>query len=240
MKYKEINGKLYAKECLLDLIYKLKAENIRRLPSERSLAAMFKTGRTSLRAAIKELCMEDIIYTVPNGGSYIRANKIFRNIIGVNNFSKSIRETGAKMQTKLLSLNLVPASKKVASKLGISIDDSVYKLVRLRSFNKTPAFIETLFINENMVPNLINIYSEKDSLTYIYNNIYKISLSGGLEKISFSYPSSEECLYLEINHNLPLFYCSGITYTKSNKAFEYYKILFRSDMFSFNYLLEED
>ena len=236
MNIKEIKGSQKVKEYVESIILNNKHEYFK-LPSERQLSTELSVSRNSVRNALRELYLENKIITEPCSGSYCLGKKYTRNLLGVNNLTTTIRQSGFFLKTNIISMKKLIPDKTISDKLKIK-NELVYEIIRLRKINDIPGFIETLYISVNRCPNLEKYYSELSSIYYIYQNIYDISLVGGTEKISITYPTIGECKLLNINQNLPLFFSSGITFDETKAPVEYYKIVFRSDLFIFSYLIE--
>lgn len=211
-----------------------------RLPSERELCELWGLSRTTIRSAIDFLIGVDVLYRVKGSGTFIADEKKTRNIIGVNTLTRDFRERGVMYSTEILNFQIVKASKRVAEKLKILEGDEVYQLIRLRSLKSTPSFIETMYLDAKMVPNLDEYYSEKSSIHAIYRNVYNIRPVGGRESISVTYATEAEASLLNINERAPLFLTSGVTFNEDKIPLEYYKIVFRADHFRFVYMIENN
>lgn len=229
-------------EAIEKILYYISSNHLQpdtKIPSERDFSQMLKISRTTVRNALEELISENVIYKKNGIGSFVSPNKYTRNIIGVNNLTRSLRESGTSFSTEILSLRIIKADKQISKKLEIKTYENVYELIRLRSVQSVPCYIETLYLSHNRCPNLERYYTEKSSLFSIFQNIYNLNIVDGFEKISVTYPTLTEVNILEIDPKLPMFFTSGITYTEDKRPLEYYKIIFRSDKFKFSYLLED-
>ena len=230
------------KNAIEKIEYYISSNNLQehdRLPAERELSQMWNISRTTIRSAVEFLVGKGTVYKIENTGVFVSPIKHTRNIIGVNTLTRNLREIGIRYSTRILSFRTIAADKRVAEKLNVKLNHKVYELIRLRSLQSLPCFIETIYLDSERCPNLEKYYTKKSSLYSIYQNVYKLRLVGGNEHISVTYATSAESDLLEISEKNPLFFTSGITYTKDEIPLEYYKIIFRSDQFRFVYMIED-
>ena len=111
-------------EAIEKILYYISSNHLQpdtKIPSERDFSQMLKISRTTVRNALEELISENVIYKKNGIGSFVSPNKYTRNIIGVNNLTRSLRESGTSFSTEILSLRIIKADKQISKKPSITL-----------------------------------------------------------------------------------------------------------------------
>lgn len=144
------------------------------IPDELSLCKEFKSSRMTIKKALDLLVAEGLIYRKRGLGSFVlyknRENSSVLQIYDqeLAGFSEITDNT---CTTKVLDLELIFADETLASKLGVSIQEPLYKFVRLRSIDSIPFSIETFHMSTRIVPSLNIDYLNNSFFTFIDQNL---------------------------------------------------------------------
>ena len=130
---------------LIDLIQSgLALEKGNRFMSERLICEKFNVSRTTVRSAISNLCKQGYLVQIHGKGTFLKQNS--HSIFSVTRCLKNYGELGFSPSCQVLSKQVLPAPKQVATQLDISEGDSVlYLLIRYQAdrmiFNITESYL---------------------------------------------------------------------------------------------------
>jgi len=129
-----------------------------RLPSERSLMDQFEVSRTTMRHALTILRSEGLIRSRRGrrGGNCIAAAPSLVEINRTEGFMPQLRERDMEERSTLIHTDLVTASEKHRSALGLAKGDQLFNVVRLRTVNNAPMLIEDSYSPVAVAPDLIH------------------------------------------------------------------------------------
>ncbi|GMQ61527.1 GntR family transcriptional regulator [Vallitalea maricola] len=210
-----------------------------KIPSERDMCEMWGFNRTTLRSAIKRLIIDGKLYNKKGSGTFVADPKIERNLQDLKSLTELINVRGNKLSSKVISLKVMECNKQISKKLHISLGSKVYELVRLRSINNEPTFMETSYLDYNRFQNLDHYDIVKESLYNILKSEYKVNIIGGEEKIGITYVNSFEAELLNIEEDTAVFFLNGVTWDENNIPLEYFKSLVRADKVKFSSTLKK-
>lgn len=154
------NLNVSVKAALNDLIQKMTADKIMKLPPEVEIAKSLNVSRATLRGALNEMEQEGILLRIHGKGTFINpeATQIKLNLSTGYEFGKMIRSTGYRSRVEVIRLDLVPAEAKVAQQLQIALKSPVYVLEKLYYADDHPAIISVDRFAKSLFP-------EEDVLT---------------------------------------------------------------------------
>jgi GntR family transcriptional regulator of bglA len=148
-------------------IYKKVADNIKqkintgeyveKLPTEDDLLKEFEVSRNTIRSAVNMLVDQAILYRVQGSGVYIR--EIEREDAINLSLIKSVPNSfdHHKIETKVLSHELIEADQDLANQFKVPVGSPVYQFERLRVKDGKPFLLEYCYYNKKVIP-----YIEKD------------------------------------------------------------------------------
>ena len=106
-----------------------------KLPKEKDLAALLGVSRMTLRQSLGSLETRGVLERIPGrqGGTFIRQPRIDCDITGLAGFTEQLRRGHVRASARVVSSDVVPASRAVAKALELPVDEEVYEIVRVRS-----------------------------------------------------------------------------------------------------------
>lgn len=115
-----------------------------RLPPERELAKGFGVNRLTVRQALAELQIRNLILrrTGRNGGTFVAEPVIEYDLTTFAGFSDQARRLGHVAGARVLRTERVVANKSTAEALQLSEGDEVFEIDRLRFANDLPVLLE--------------------------------------------------------------------------------------------------
>ena len=190
------------------------------LPSERSLAELFEVNRLTVRAALKRLRNEHVIFTVHGKGNFISPPKFGDDTLHLSSFTSGWKMDGYSTGSNVLQEGVIEAPLSVSRHLGISLGDKLCMIKRIRNLNGVPALLETSYVPLEYCPGLEQYDFNTHSLYEILSVKFDLKLTRHEEAISICRLSRNEAHWLESEENEPAFYIKATTYD-SEKLVEY-------------------
>ncbi len=221
------------KEKMLEFINNGKYEVGSQLPTESDLCKLFDVSRTTIRLALQQLELEGRIYKVQGKGTFVSQPKINEQITqNIKSFSEQMKDAGLSSYSKVLSLEVIPASLFLAHSLEVQQDDPIIKLVRLRFAEAKPYQHSTSFIPWKLAPSLLKDDCSK-SLFQLLESKYNINILKSVESIEPVLPDQTICDMLNIPENTPSFLLESHTYSTDSIPVEYSTTIVRGDFAKF-------
>lgn len=210
-----------------------------KLPSERDLSDMWGINRITLRAAIKELVNEGILYSIQGSGTYVSEKKIVRNLYRFSSFSQAMKDAGAEVESRLLSTEIIGSNKKLSKLFKVLLGTEILVIKRLRFVNGKPLAIEISYIPYEYCKGLEDLEEElqQGSLYRILEDKYGIKLVEGEQRIDITYITEEESELLELEPSEPALYLEGPALGENGQIFEFSKSVTRWDRCRFESIL---
>ncbi len=129
-----------------------------KLPKEKDLAALLGVSRMTLRQSLGSLETRGVLERIPGrqGGTFIRQPRIDCDITGLAGFTEQLRRGHVRASARVVSSDVVPASRAVAKALELPVDEEVYEIVRVRSARKRPVALERSYLPAELFPELLD------------------------------------------------------------------------------------
>lgn len=205
-----------------------------KIPSELELAKMFSFGRQTVHSALSDLALMAIIERTPGKGSFVSRHPVNRNIQKKKSFTEDMESVGMIPGSKLLEFKIIKAKDvpEVAKELKISLQESVYFLIRLRSGNNTPIALQYTYIPTRFIENFDLSVLDKSLEAYTETLGYEIT--GFLTRLR-AVEGSEEQLSTLQTKNRALLNSISIRYIQDTIPFHYTSSFYRSDLYEYTF-----
>lgn len=200
--------------------------------SENELKEVYSVSRMTVRQALNNLVNDGYLYRQKGKGTFISQTKIEKSIHGVRSFTEEMLATNRKVSSKIIKFETIKATKKLASKLFLSIGDEIISTERVRYGNEIPVLFEQLFIPKK----LFKTITKKDLLGSFYHFVEKIQghqISHCIQSIEAISEHREASVALEIVKNSPILYITRNSFLNNGRPFEYVKSYYRADQYKF-------
>ncbi|MDD3715780.1 MAG: GntR family transcriptional regulator [Candidatus Marinimicrobia bacterium] len=204
-----------------------------KLPSENELASLYRISRNTAQKAIRALVDWGLAQRIQGKGTFVCNKSVTFSITASLSMTSEIIGLNKEPHSKMLQAKVIGASLDIAKKLGISKDDPVYILQRLRFVDDMPVMIQTSYIPEKYLPGLLNKNLEDTSLFGIFMHDYGIDIDHANEVMRAVSATQFEGEMLGIAEYSPAFLLQRLTYLKNGKVFEYAKTIVRGDKSKF-------
>ena len=209
-----------------------------RMPTERDLAARYGCSLITIRHALGELVREGRIERTRGRGTFVLQPRIDRDIGGKMSFAEEMRRRGLDPATRVVTAQIEPAGEAVAVRLGISRDDPVVYLERVRLGGGEPLLLEQARLPAERFPGLLAFDFERRSLYDILADRYDTPILRARESVEPVQLGRRDAQLLGVPARSLALQIDGIAYAANGDAVETARSFVRGDRT--RYYLERD
>ncbi len=200
------------------------------LPSENELCNLFQVNRGTIRHALSLLESEGLIYREKGRGTFLRRRRIELDPTTLCSTSEDLRRRGWVPGARLLDLRVMIPQPYIQRILGLTNEETVWEIYRLRIANNEPISLQWSYIPSRFAPNL-NSKDLTSSLFSILKNDYGLHLDMADQVIRTRQATMEEANLLEIQEHVPVFEIIRQTFDQNQNPVEYLISLWRGDRY---------
>jgi GntR family transcriptional regulator len=220
---------IQVKDLLLKKIKNGEYEHGAKLPSERELSQQYDLSRMTARNALTELVREGWAFRDHGKGTFVVYPKIVKDLLKLNGFTQMLKEKGIKSTNKVLKMQVIEPTKKIANALNLTISDSVYRIERVRYGNDFPIAFEYTYIPVSYFPGLLEYDFNELSLYEVIEKNYNHELKYASQWLSILNANRYEAEILDIEDGAAVLQLEGTAYDSNDIPVEYSVTLNRSD-----------
>ncbi len=199
------------------------------LPTEAEFSEMYDLSRTTIRQAIIELVGEGYLYRVKGKGTFVAKPKIVQDFMRkLESYSDQMKRLNMTSRTKVLSLRSEKANNEVAQALGISVNDDVMLLRRLRYANDEPIVVLDTYLPPSCA-DILDYDMEKTGLYEYLGKRRETKVIRVIRQIEAVAACKFESEFLEIPIGYPIQMTTTIGFNEENDTVEYSVARYRGD-----------
>lgn len=226
------------KQNLRELIENEVLQEGQLLPSERELGEYYGVNRLTVRQAMTELVSEGMLRRQRGVGTFVADPKLTQIMGRVTGFSERVQEVGRKPSSQKVSLEIVPASPRVARSLNLEPDTPLYNLVRLRLADGEPVMLETAFLPQARFPDLMEVDFSEESLYRVLAEKFNCRIVEADETLEPVIMTDYEVEVLEAEPGTPGLLIETVAYDQNGVAVEFGKSVVRGDKSRFYFRIK--
>lgn len=201
------------------------------LPPEREIASITDFSRVTVRKAIEALAEDGTIVQRQGSGSFIasKPEQIEQTLSRLTSFSEDMERRGKSSTIRWLERGLYMPSPDEMTALGLSSEDSVARIVRLRLADGEPIAIERASLPTDILPNPL----------VVETSLYAVLESSGvrpvraLQKISAVNLSEANAELLAVAPGDAGLSIERTSYLDSGRVVEFTQSIYRGDAYNF-------
>lgn len=201
------------------------------LPPEREIAELTGLSRVTVRKAIQELVTKGTIIQRQGSGSFVRepAAKVEQSLSRLTSFTEDMSRRGMETTSKWLERGIFLPSPEEIMGLGLSTDDSVARIYRLRMTNGKPLALERASLPLDILPNPLEVGK----------SLYEVLEKTGnrpvraIQKISAINLEDEEARLLGVEPGMAGLKIQRISYLDAGRVVEFTRSIYRGDAYDF-------
>ncbi len=207
------------------------------LPSEKELCETYSVSRTTVRQALRELSAQGYTKSIRGKGTVVVWGQLKQELNYIYSFDEDMKKIGRKPSTRIMDFVKVTASGTIRHILGLSGNESVYRIIRLRLANDEPMLLETNYLLCSRFPDLTQEMLEDKSLYKVLLDRYGFEASTAEETFEpvILRPMEAQLLHAESN---ALGLLVERTSFEGEKPIEVSKSVFPSSRFKYHVVLK--
>ena len=207
------------------------------LPSENELAGRYSVSRMTIRQSIEDLVDEGLLYRRHGIGTFVAYPHLQRDHTKLTSFFDKAESEGVKVQAKLLSLEVIPATPKVAEALDLPSGSQVIRVKTLRYADGEPITVHDAHIPHKLFPNLVNENLEVQHLWTIFEKAgYRVKRA--VQRLEAREASEEVAQLMKIKEGAPVLFKERTVYADDGTPVEFTYCYNRGDLYSLTVALE--
>lgn len=207
----------------------------RPIPSERQMEEIYSVSRTTIRQALDLLERQGYIYREHGRGTFVSPQKLQKPISELTSFSEDMKRRGIEPGQRILEIGLAIAPEKVCRHLELAHPHPpVLRVHRLRLGDGTPMGLQTSYY---VLPDGSNVTVEElegyGSIYRLLQEKFHIIPTEADETLEVALATPAEAALLQIKPGSPLLLSERTTYSQNRRVFEFVKILYRGDRYTY-------
>jgi GntR family transcriptional regulator len=203
------------------------------LPSERELSEQYGISRMTARQALNELLSEGLVRRVQGRGTFVAELKVIQHLTRLTGYTEDMAKRGLRSGARVLQLEEIEATDRVAEPLGVDLGVSIVFLERLRLAEGTPMAIEASHIHFDGVQALLEEDFENDSLYRILSEKYDVVPTRAEQQMEATLCSQRWQELLELQPGAPVLVMRRTTCDQLGRPIEYVESVYRGDRYVF-------
>ena len=200
------------------------------IPSERELGDQYDLSSTTIRRALNDLVQENFLERKAGKGTFVRLNKVKRDLRKVIGFTKNMQEMGLIPSTRVISKEVVAANAYARSLLALDKGAKIVRLKRIRMANDIPMMFETRYIRTDFCPG-IEMEELDSSLWKVFEEKYGLKPNRHSQNMNITVVSGRSAYLLTLKEGTHVFLIKGVTYVQDNLPIECEESLYRTDKY---------
>jgi len=180
---------------------------------EPELQKVFRVSRTTVRKSVEMLAQQGFVYIRQGKGTVILDFKATQKLGFVTSFSETLREKGFTVTQAGITIEFVPAPRRIASELKIQAGDRLVKIDRVTMANNAPIALMTNYLLPDLAPGIEKKIAGMSSLYSFLESEYGLVIEAATDYITARQAVAEEALALQVPESSPLLVVRRITYS---------------------------
>ncbi len=208
----------------------------KKLPSTKEFANIYNVSIITIKKALQELEQEKLITVKHGSGIYISENKaaILRSKYEMKMAGFKWNARNLDYENKVATFKIIKATSFLADTLGLSVNDEVFEIIRLRVVEGINVQYEKTYIPVSLYPNL----STDDLLNSLfeYINAHGPQISHSHDLIGCKNATDIDKYYLNLKDSTALGTLEQIGWLENNVIFQYSYCVFIPEFFRFKFI----
>jgi len=201
------------------------------LPPERELAEAADVSRVTVRKAIAQLVLDGLIEQRQGSGSFVRrsAPRLQQSLSSLISFTELMESRGMRASSNVLYSELCSPNPVEMMALGLSVDDKVARVHRVRSADDSPISLEYSSVPPDILPNPADVQ----------NSLYDVLRKTGqaptraIQRVAAVNLSGSEATLLQMPEGAAVLKIERTGFLASGRPVEFTSGFYRSDHYDF-------
>jgi GntR family transcriptional regulator len=202
-----------------------------KLPCEDELASRYGVSRMTVRQSLTDLIDEGLVFRRHGVGTFVAPRHIDRDHSRLTNFFEKAEQDGVRAEAQVLSKQIVPAKRQVASALGLDEGDPVIEIKTLRLANDVPLAVHDAHLPYRLVPDLLKADIASGPIwSLLEGDGYRVKQA--VQRVEAREADEELAELLGIEEGAPILYKERTVYAQDGTALEFVYCYNRGDRYS--------
>ncbi|MEJ7743729.1 MAG: GntR family transcriptional regulator [Nocardioidaceae bacterium] len=200
------------------------------LPTETELMTQFVVSRTTVRRALHDLAVAQVIVRSPGRGSFVAQQRIEQDLRRLTGFVEDMQAVGLKATAIVVTNERLRAVRDVARQLQIRIGETVVHIERVRLANLQPVSFDDSYFSIELGQRIAEEDLEAKPFYSIIENDYAIPVGEADLVLEATEPGERIARHLDMEANAPIMRIERTTFSRDNSKpllFEY--LYYRGD-----------
>lgn len=206
------------------------------LPSEREIAETYELNRMTVRKALDLLEKEGLLVRIQGKGTFINTPKIDTRLDTIQSLGKFLTQMGVSVTNRVLYCGRRKADYKFSKIFGVSPEDEIYQIFRLRLGNGEPFALEYSYVPFAY----INDCEQYDFKVYSLYDLYDkhgIVLMEDHQQLEIVTVHNPQAKLLDLPEGGQVFMLTNVSIDKDGRVIEYTRSYHSSKKFSFSTIM---
>jgi GntR family transcriptional regulator len=208
-----------------------------KLPSENELAIKYRVSRMTVRQSIAELIDEGLLFRRHGVGTFVAIPHLDRDHTRLTNFFDAEGGEGTAARASLLSMKVLPAGKKVAKALDITLGDPVIEVKTLRFTDNIPITVHDAYIPHALFHHIFEEHLEVQNL-WAFFDLSGYRVKRAIQRIEARQATKDLAILMQIKEGAPILYKERTVYAENGTPVEFTYCYNRGDVYSLTVALE--
>lgn len=199
------------------------------LPSEEELSREYDASPMTTRRALTILIDAKRIIGIRGKGTFVARQPMTRSM-ELNSFSDTMRSLGRAAHSRVLEVSMGPAGNEAAAELGLTPDEQVYRIRRLRFGDDVPIGIDHSVLPADRFPGLLG-HQFTGSLYALLREHFGVGIERATSRIRAIIPDDDSLDLLELPPGTPCLAVHALAHDEENVVVESTRSLYRGDLY---------
>ncbi len=201
------------------------------LPSERDIAVKADVSRVTVRKAVQDLVKGGILVQRHGSGTFVapRVSRVEQSLSRLTSFTEDMARRGMTAHSQWLDRGLFQPSPDEMMALGLSANETVARISRLRIANGTPLAIERASLSAGVLPDPQAVGAS------LYATLERSGHrpARAVQRISAANLGEADALLLEVPAGSASLNIERISYLANGRVIEFTRSVYRGDAYDF-------
>ncbi len=203
------------------------------IPSEHHLCSEFRVSRGTLRTAIGELVKQGLLRREQGKGTFVAGPRFEKSLLGYFRFANKDSSEEILPDSRIIEITKVIAPIDISKLMGLSSNEQVFKIKRLRMVSGAPFIYQISFFPVKLFPGLQAMPRNTPSL---YNHIserYGIHVVEVEEFLTAGLPDHETQKLLGLKRKAPIIVIERKAFSIGDRVLELRRSVGRADHYHY-------
>lgn len=203
-----------------------------KLRPEVDLADELEVSRGTVRKAIEELTEEGLVTRTHGRGTFVASDVLEQALADhLITFSEDLISRGIPFTTHVFARALMPASPKLAARLGLAAGQQIFLLKRVRSVDGEVLVASHNYMVYAYCPGIEAVDFERRRLFEVLEAQFGLRVARGRRNFQAQQADAEVAARLGVTAGAPVMYLEQFSYLDDGALVEYSEVWLRGDRF---------